>query len=82
MKIHWIYLRFDISVEYAIPVHVIDSFKHLIHIVFDASFRQVMPSALDSLIHVHVHQLKDKSQATCRFIAIKSTKDYLTLCNV
>ena len=73
MEIHLSHLRFDISVEYSISVHMVNSFQYLVHVVFDALFRQVMPPALDSLIHVHVHQLKDKSQSTCRFIAIQST---------
>ena len=72
MKIDCKHLRLDISVEYSIPVHVVNSFQHLIHVVFDAPFRQVMPPTLDSLIHIHVHQLKDKSQTTRWFIAIKS----------
>ena len=72
-EIHLMHLRFDISVEYSIPVHVVNSFQHLIHVVFDAPFRQVMPPTLDSLIHVHVHQFEDKSQATRRLITIKIT---------
>ena len=72
-EIHLMHLRFDISVEYSIPVHVVNCFQHLIHVVFDAPFRQVMPPTLDSLIHVHVHQFKDKSQATRRLITIKIT---------
>ena len=72
MKIDCKHLRLDISVEYSIPVHVVNSFKHLVHVIFDASLRQVMTSTLDSLIHIHVHQLKDESQTTRWFIAIKS----------
>ena len=43
----------------AVPVHVVDGLEHLVHVVLDAGLWQVVPAALDRLIHVHVHQLED-----------------------
>ena len=80
IKIHYFdYLRFYVSVENAIPMHVVNSLKNLVHVVLDTLFRQVMSSAFDGFIHVHVHQLKDQCKSSCWLITastsgIKSNK--------
>jgi hypothetical protein len=56
MKFH---LRFDVSVENAVSVHVVDCFQNLVHVVFDSLFGQVVSAALDGLIHVHIHEFKN-----------------------
>mmetsp|Transcript_32346 Transcript_32346/g.71678 ORF Transcript_32346/g.71678 Transcript_32346/m.71678 type:complete len:232 (-) Transcript_32346:217-912(-) len=61
-------LGFDISVEDSIPVHVVQCLQGSVHIVLHLLFRQVVPPALDSFVQVHVHELKNKGQATRRFI--------------
>jgi hypothetical protein len=55
-------------VEDAIPVHMIYCFKELEHIVFDPVLWQVVATSLYRIVEVHVHQLEDKGQATCRLI--------------
>ena len=48
-------LRFNISMENTISMHVINSLKYLVHVVLDSLFRQVVTTSFDSFIHVHVH---------------------------
>lgn len=56
--------------EDAVFVHVIDRLKHLVHEVLDPILRQVVSSALDRLVHIHIHQFKDQGESTGWFIAI------------
>jgi len=62
-------LRFDISVENTILVHVIYGSEDLVHQKFDPIFWQVMSSSLYGLIHVHIHQLEYQCQSPCGLIA-------------
>ena len=55
-----LYLRFNVSVENAISVHVLDRLEQLIDVELDAGFGQVSRSSLDSLVKVHLHELKDE----------------------
>ena len=55
-----LYLRFNVSVENTISVHVLDRLEQLIDVELDAGFGQVSRSSLDSLVKVHLHELKDK----------------------
>ena len=52
-------LRLDISVENSVTMHVVDRFEHLVHVILDSLLWQVVPSALDCFIHVHIHKLED-----------------------
>ena len=69
-----LYLRFDVTVEDAVAVHVVYRLEHLVHVVLHSLLRQVVPPALDRLVHVHVHELEDQSKTTCGFIAKISFK--------
>ena len=60
----------------AVPVHVVDSLYQLVHVVLDSVLRQVVPLALDDVVHVHVHELEDEGEAARRLIAI-IVKQYL-----
>ena len=51
-------LRFDVSVEDAISVHVIDGLEDLIHVILDPLLGQIMPPAFDSFVHIHIHEFK------------------------
>ena len=61
-------LRLDVSVEDAVSVHVVNGLHQLVHVVLDALFRQVVPPALDSVVHVHLHELEDESKSACWLI--------------
>lgn len=67
-------LRFDVSVENAISVHVVDALEHLVHVVLDALLGQVVPAPLYRLVHVHVHQFEYQRQPASRFIATNKGK--------
>ena len=54
--------------EDTVTVHVIDSFHELVHVVLDALLWQVVTSTLYCIIHVHLHQLENKSQSSCGLI--------------
>jgi hypothetical protein len=53
----------------AVFVHVVYRSEHLVHEVTDSVLWQVVPSAFYRLIHIHIHQLKYKSQSPSRLIA-------------
>jgi hypothetical protein len=58
----------DVSMEDAIAMHVIQALHKLIHVTPDKVFSEVMTTASDKLVNVHVHQFKHESQATCRLV--------------
>lgn len=51
-------LRFNIAMENAVFVHVVNGLENLIHEITNSIFREIVTPALDRLIHIHVHQLK------------------------
>lgn len=51
-------LRLNVSVENAVFVHVVDGFKHLVHVKLHSLLWQVSPPAFDRFVHVHIHQLE------------------------
>ena len=61
-------LWLDISVEDSIPMHVVDTFNQLIHIVFHSVLWEVVTLALDGVVEVHVHEFKNESKAAGRLI--------------
>ena len=61
---------FNITMKNAVPVHVVDCLQQLVHVVLDSVLRQVVPLALDGVVHVHVHELEDECEAARRLIAI------------
>lgn len=38
-------LRFDVSVEYSVTVHVVYRFQQLEHVILDPRLRQIVPSS-------------------------------------
>ena len=61
-------LWFDVSVENAVPVHVVDTFHELVHVVQHLVFRKVLAPATDQLINVHFHQLEHKRKSPRRAV--------------
>lgn len=51
-------------------MHVIDGFEHLVHVVLDSLLWQVVPPALDCLIHIHIHKFKHQGQSASWFITV------------
>ena len=54
--------------ENAVSMHVINRFNELVHVILDSIFWEITASTLDSVIHVHIHQLEDQGQSPCRLI--------------
>lgn len=68
-------LRFDVPVKDTVPMHVVDGFQELEHVVFDASLRKVVSTAylqwielellyritFDCIVEIHVHQFENQS---------------------
>ena len=52
------YIRFDVSVENAIPVHMLNGLQQLVDVELASVLGQVVCAALDSFIQVHLHQLE------------------------
>ena len=71
VTVNW-FLRLDISVENSIAMHMINWFQHLIHVILHSLLRQIVPPALDGLIHVHVHQFEDKCKSPGGLITTNS----------
>ena len=67
-------LGLDVSVENAVPVHVVYGLEQLVHVVFDSVFGQVVSLALDRVVHVHVHELEDEGESARRLITKLKTK--------
>ena len=63
-------LRFDVSVEDTIAMHVVDGLEDLVDVELDPLLGQVVPPPFDRLVHVHVHQLKHQCQPPRRLITI------------
>ena len=61
-------LRFDVSMEDTISMHVVNGLHKLIDIEFDSVLREVMGPSLYGLVHVHFHQLKDQGQSSCGLV--------------
>lgn len=60
----------------SVSVHVIDGLQDLVHVVLNSLLRQVVAPAFDRFIHIHVHELEDKSQSASRLVATdKKTKN-------
>ena len=61
-------LWLDVPVEDTVAVHVVHALKQLMHVKFDATLGEIMPTAADELIDVHLHQLEDQSEPPCRLV--------------
>jgi len=46
-------------------MHVLNSFKNLVNLVFDLLFWDIVLPSIDCIIEVTVHKLKNKSESSC-----------------
>lgn len=60
---------FDVAVEDAVSMHVVDALDQLVHVILHPVLRQVVPLALDGVVHVHVHEFENQCESTGGFIA-------------
>ena len=54
--------------ENAVTVHVVYRLHQLVHVVLHALLGQVVPSSLDRVVHVHLHQLENEGESTSRLV--------------
>ena len=59
---------FDVSVENAVLVHVIQSLQQLVHVIFNLLGIQIGLPPSDRLVQVHLHQLKNQRQPSRRLV--------------
>jgi hypothetical protein len=62
------FLRFNVSVKNAVPMHVFDGFHELVNVVLDSSLRQVALAAFDGFVQIHFHYLEDERETACGFV--------------
>lgn len=60
--------------EDAVPVHVVDGLQELVHVVLDPVLRQVVPLALDCVVHVHVHEFEDQGESTSWLVTVNGNR--------
>lgn len=65
ISLHEYIFGLDISVENAFPVHELDRSQHLKHVKLDFLECKRSLLVLETLVHVHVHQLEDEGEFTC-----------------
>lgn len=49
-------------------MHVVNRFQKLEHVVLHSVFWEVMTPSLNSVVEIHIHQLKHKCKSTCWLI--------------
>jgi hypothetical protein len=49
-------------------MHMVNRSDDLVHVVFDPSLVKVVSAALNSFVHVHVHELKNQGQSASGFV--------------
>lgn len=57
-------LRFDVSMENAVSVHVLYSFKNLIDLILDFRFWDIVLSPVNCVIEIAIHQFEDQSKSS------------------
>lgn len=50
--------------ENTVTMHVIYRLHELVHVVLDALLWQIVPAALDGIVHVHFHELENEGETT------------------
>jgi len=60
----------------AVFVHVVNGLDYLVHVELDSLLRQVVASALDCFVHVHIHEFKNKGEPACRLVIKYFVKSY------
>ena len=48
-------LRFDIAMENAVFMHMVDRLNHLVHVVTHSHLRYVVAAPFNSLVQIHIH---------------------------
>jgi hypothetical protein len=62
------YLRFNVSVKNAVPVHVFDGLHELVNVVLHSGLRQVALAAFDGFVQIHFHDLEDERETACGLV--------------
>ena len=57
-------LRFDVTVEDAVSVHVFDSLENLVSLLLNLRLWDVVLSPVNGVIEIAVHELEDKCEAS------------------
>lgn len=65
------YLRFDVSVENSVLVHVLDGLEQLVDVELDARLGKVSGAPLDGLVKVHFHEFEDEGETSSGLVARK-----------
>lgn len=52
------YLRFDVSVENSVPMHVLNRFQELVNVRLNFLLWQVTLFSFDRFVQIHLHNLK------------------------
>lgn len=52
----------------AVPMHMINRFHQLIHLIFDPILWKIVSLSLNCIIQIHIHELENHSQPACGFI--------------
>ena len=50
--------------ENTVTMHVIYRLHELVHVVLDALLWQIVPAALDGIVHVHFHEFENEGETT------------------
>lgn len=64
IALHQDIFRFNIPMKYPFFMHELNSLKDLKHIEFDLLIGERIPLAFETLIEIHVHELKNQSKFT------------------
>lgn len=65
-------LRFDVSVEDAVTVHVLDGLQQLVYIHLNTRLGQVVRPAFNCFVKIHLHQLEHQGQSSRRLVTANS----------
>jgi hypothetical protein len=51
-----------------VPMHVLDGFKELVHVVLNTLLWEIVRTAFNGFVKVLVHQLEHKGKPSCRLV--------------
>ncbi len=61
-------LRFDVTVEDAVSVHVLDALENLVSLLLNLRLGDVVLSPVNGVVEVAVHELEDECEASCGLV--------------
>ena len=61
-------LRFDVTVEDAVSVHVFDSLENLVSLLLNLRLWDVVLPPVNGVVEVTVHELEDKCETSCGLV--------------